>query len=209
MQLLQNYCKNFCKILQENALLLTNSCKICLNLVKFLQNHTTLAKLLQELYSVWTNLGDNVFVITLKESDTYVTKFRVLLCKNIMEILQSIQDQAFRVGSEIDNNEFIQTDEINCFFLYFYSNKFSHCKTYDFRKFLIPDAFKHVRLKNTFSKCKVHQILPLTVDYACFLVKCINYQNVMCLKMIHFLQDLTRFLQKIYFLQETQLLQNF
>ena len=28
MQLLQNYCKNFCKILQENASTLANSCKI-------------------------------------------------------------------------------------------------------------------------------------------------------------------------------------
>ena len=34
---LQNYCINFCKILQENALLLTNFCNICLNLRKFLQ----------------------------------------------------------------------------------------------------------------------------------------------------------------------------
>ena len=79
--------------------------------------------------------------------------------------------------------------------MYFYSDKLSHYKTYDFRKFLIPDAYKHVRLQNTFNRCKVHQILPLTVDYACFLVKCINYQNVMCSKIIYFLQDLARFLQ--------------
>ena len=39
------------------------------------------------------------------------------------------------------------------------------------------------------------------VDYACVLVKCINYQNVMCLQVIYFLQDLARFLQKPYFLQ--------
>ena len=63
-----------------------------------------------------------------------------------------------------------------------------------FRKFLILDAFKDVRLQNTFNKCKVHEILPLTVDYACFSVKCINYQNVMRIQMIYFLQDLARFL---------------
>ena len=35
MQLIQNYCKNFCKILQENALTLTNSCKIFARAVCF------------------------------------------------------------------------------------------------------------------------------------------------------------------------------
>ena len=49
MQLSQNYCKNFCKILQENALSLTSSCKICSNLVKFLQkNPPLLQNVLQE-----------------------------------------------------------------------------------------------------------------------------------------------------------------
>ena len=42
-----------------------------------------------------------------------------------------------------------------------------------------------------------------------FSVKCIIYQNVMRLKIFHFLQDLARFLQKMQFLQETQLLQIF
>ena len=58
------------------------------------------------------------------------------------------------------------TSEKNCFILYFYSDTLGHYKTY-FRKFLIPDAFKHVRLQNAFNKCKFHQILPLTVDCAC------------------------------------------
>ena len=93
--------------------------------------------------------------------------------------------------------------------LCFYSDKFSHYKTYDFRYFLIPDAFKHVRLQNTFNRCKVHQFLPVTVDYACVLVKCINYQNVICSKIVYFLQDLARFLQKFHFLQKKRLLQNF
>ena len=42
----------------------------------------------------------------------------------------------------------------------------------------IPDTFKHVRWQNTFNGYKVHQISPRSLDYACFLVKCINYQNV-------------------------------
>ena len=67
----------------------------------------------------------------------------------------------------------------NCFILYFYSDKLSHYKTYDFRKFLIPDAFKHVRLQNTFNRCKIRQTLPQMAEYASFLVKCINYQNLM------------------------------
>ena len=43
---------------------------------------------------------------------------------------------------------------------------------------LIPDAFKHVRGQNTFSRYKVHQISPPMVDFAWFLVKCINYRKV-------------------------------
>ena len=78
-----------------------------------------------------------------------------------------------------------------------------HTDTYDFRKFFFPDAFKHVRLHNTFNGCRVHQLLPLTVDYACFLVKCINYQNVMCIQVIYFLQDLASFLQKMHLLQDS------
>ena len=80
-------------------------------------------------------------------------------------------------------------------FWIFFSDKSSHYKTYDFRKFLIPDLFKHVQLQNTFNGCKILQILPLMVDYACFLVKCINYQNLMCIQKIHFLQDLAKFVQ--------------
>ena len=69
--------------------------------------------------------------------------------------------------------------------------------------FLIPDAFKHVRLQNTLNRCKVYQILPLMVDYACFLVKCINYQKVICIQKIYFMQDLARFLQVRKILQDS------
>ena len=76
-----------------------------------------------------------------------------------------------------------------CAVLYFYSNELSRYETYDFRKFPIFDAFKHVRLQKALNRGKVHQILRLMVDYACCLVKCINYQNVMCIQKIYFLQD--------------------
>ena len=44
----------------------------------------------------------------------------------------------------------------NCFIFYFYSDKLSHYKTYDFRKCPIPDVFKRVWLQNTFNRCKVY-----------------------------------------------------
>ena len=64
---------------------------------------------------------------------------------------------------------------------------------------MIPEIFLSlmlliVRLRKI---TKVHQILPLTVDYACFLVKCINYQNVMCIQIIYFVQ-------KMHFLQDSR-----
>ena len=86
--------------------------------------------------------------------------------------------------------------EKDCFILYFYSDKLGHYKTYFFRKFLNTDAFKYVRLQNTLKRCKVYQILSPTVDYACFLVKCINYHNEMFLQISYLLQDLARFLQE-------------
>ena len=36
---------------------------------------------------------------------------------------------------------------------------------------------------------KKDQVLPLMVDYPCFLMKSINYQNVKCIQKIYFLQD--------------------
>ena len=90
MQLLQNYCKNFCKILQENALTLTNSCKILQDMLGsckiFARDVCFFANFLQVLYSVWTNLFHNVFVIALKESDTYISKFRVFVYKKVKGI---------------------------------------------------------------------------------------------------------------------------
>ena len=57
MTLSQYFCKNFCKILQQNALLLTNSCKICLYLEIYLQQlysiltvDSAIAKYVQKVY---------------------------------------------------------------------------------------------------------------------------------------------------------------
>ena len=52
------------------------------------------------------------------------------------------------------------------------------------------------------NRCKVNQILPLMVEYACFLVNCIIYQNVMSKQKIYFLLDLGKFLQKNAFLPQ-------
>ena len=75
MQLLQNYCKNLWKILRANALSLTNSCNNILQDMfescrNFLKNTPLLQNILQELYSVWTNLVHNIFVIEVNVSDT-------------------------------------------------------------------------------------------------------------------------------------------
>ena len=98
-----------CKRMHYYWQTLAMSCKICLNLVKFLQ----------ELYSVWTNLGHNIFVIALEESDTYVSKFCVFFCKNVQGISQSIQNLAFGVGSENGKNDLIQKDEKKIFHFVF------------------------------------------------------------------------------------------
>ena len=98
--LLQNFCNGcvffFAKFLQELCLL-QNFCK----------SSVFFAKFLQELYSVWMNLFHNVFVIALKESNSYVSKFRVFLYQNVNGILQSIQNQPFRIGAVNDRNVFI------------------------------------------------------------------------------------------------------
>ena len=86
MQLLKNYCENFCKILQENALTLTKSCKMfgsCKNFARVVCFF--FEKFLQELYSVWANLFHKVFVIALKEPDPLVSKFRVHPYKNVKD----------------------------------------------------------------------------------------------------------------------------
>ena len=70
------------------------------------------ANFVQELYSVLTNLFHNVVFIALRESDTYVSNFRLFVHRNVKRILQSIQNQAIRVGSENDRNDFNQKDEI-------------------------------------------------------------------------------------------------
>ena len=104
LQDLARECINIDKLLQDLA-------RHVWILQKFCKSGVFFAKFLQELYSVCTNLFHNVFVIALKESDTYVSKFRVLLFKNVEGMLQSIQNQAFRVCSENDRNDLIRKEE--------------------------------------------------------------------------------------------------
>ena len=104
----------------------------------------------------------------------------------------------------------IRNYEKKCFILSFYSDKSSLYKTIFFSENSLSLAlFNTFNYKMRSTNVFFIEILPLMVDYACFSVKCINYQNVMRLKIFHFLQDLARFLQKMQFLPETQLLQIF
>ena len=171
--------KGSCKILARFALFLQVSCKNCLELSLFLYRTKHIK---------------------------YLSKLCVFLHKNVVRI-QHLEPRfllQFRKWQwSYPNGRDKVTVEDNCFTLYSCSDKLSHYKTYVFRKFLIPNAFKDVRLQNTFNRCKFHQILPLTVDYACFLVKCINHQNLMCIQMIYFLQDLAGFLQEPQCIQES------
>ena len=66
MQLLQNYCKNFCKILQENALTWANSCKIFARVVLFCKSWVFFVKFLRE-FCVLCKIFARV-VISLDES---------------------------------------------------------------------------------------------------------------------------------------------
>ena len=200
LQDLATECINIDKLLQDFARyvwILQNFCKSCV----FLQNFCKSCVFLQNFCKSCIQFGQiflNVFVIALKESDTYVLKFRLFLYENEKESFSRFRTTLFAPVLKYDRNDKVTLDK-NCFFLYFYSDKLGHYKTYDFRKFLITDAFKHVRLQNTFNRCEVHQILVLTVDYAGFLVKCLNYQNVMCLKIVLFFARSCKILTKIAF----------
>ena len=145
-----------------------------------------------------------MYFIAQNELDTFLS-FSLRNCrKNVTFDSEPSVSRRFRRRQ----NDVIQKDDVKWLwtkvasFLYFYSDKLSHYKANDFRKFLIPDTIKHVRLQNTFNRW-VHQILPLMVDYTNFLVKCLNYQNVMCIQKIYFLQDLARFLQVRKILQDS------
>ena len=144
------------------------------------------------------NVSDTFLIFVFSSTKLYYAASGGFRTKHFASVQQktrmiSLERMSYKIGKTFDKH---------CFILYFYSDKLSHYKTYDLRKFLIPDAFKHIRLQNTFNSCKVHQILPLMVDYACFLVKCINYKNVMCIQKIYFLQDFASFLQECHCIQE-------
>ena len=104
--------------------------------------------------------------------------FQILRFALLQRFQQSIQNQAFRIGSENDNNDLVQKDKISKLGEKIVLDKLGHYKIYDFRSFSTSDAFKHVGLQITFNRYKVHQISPPRVDYAWFFVERITYQNV-------------------------------
>ena len=177
---------------------LTRSCKNCFIRTSFFQDFNVYYKILARIA-----LSSQCFFIAENVSETFLTLLTQNSSKNLAVDSEPSVSRRFRKRHERSYPK--ARDKVtlgkNCFTFYFYSDKLSHYKTYVFRKFLNPDAFKHVRLQNTFNRCKVHLILPLTFEYAYFLVKCINYQNVMCMQKIYFLQDLARFLWKMHSLQ--------
>ena len=183
---MQESYKLCCKILQDNALFLQTSFKNLARIASFLQ------------VSCKNCFELSVFFIAQNASKTFVSFCFPLqkFSKNLTVDSEPRFSRPFRKRQDwsYPTRRDKNTLDKNCFILYSCSDKLSHYKTNVFRKFLILSAFTDAQLQNTFNRCKVHQILPLTVDHACFLVKCINYQNVMCVQMIYFLQDLARFL---------------
>ena len=97
-----------------------NSCKIiaktfarCLNLVKFLQKNTPFSQnVLQELYSVWTNLVHNSCFCHRTKSIRCSSNTRVFLYKNVEIIKQFTKNKSFRVASENNKNDLIHKDEM-------------------------------------------------------------------------------------------------
>ena len=198
MNFFQGYWKKSCKILKKCnffAEILQES----LYPHEFFQDFNVSNKILARLPFIF-----QCFFIAQNAWDTLLS-FSLQNCKNLAVSLEPSVSRRFRRRQEWsspkgwDNLTLVK----KFFLLYFYSDKLSHYKTYDFRKFFITDVFKLFRLQYTFNRCEVHQILPLMVDYACFLVKCTNYQNEMCIQKIYFLQDLERFLKIRKILQES------
>ena len=186
-----------CKRMHCSCRNLTRSCKKRFILTSFFEILMFLTRLLQELLPMF--LSHKMYHILFKTL--------CFLLKNCSKNLAVDSEPSILVEKTtrviLSKRTRYSTIGLNCFVLYFYSYKLNHYKTHEFKKFLIPGAFKHIRLQNTFNRCKVHQILPLMVDYVCFLVKCINYQNVMCIQKIYCLQDLARFLQECHCIQES------
>ena len=107
--------KNFCKILQKNALYrqtLARSCKICLDLAKFLQELCVFCKIFAIVVFSSDESLSQCFCYRLKRITYLHFKVSRILLQKVEGILQSIRNQAFRVGSENDRNDLIQKHEI-------------------------------------------------------------------------------------------------
>ena len=184
MHFLQESYKISSKILQDNALFSQTSFKNLGSIASFLQVSSkilrVLARFFQEsLYSFkflarLALTSQFILLHNMYQLLSYVMCFLLQKCyKNLTVASKQRFWRRFRKRKELSfpKGRDIVTLDKNCFILYSCSDKLSHYKTYVVRKFLIPNAFKDVRLQNTFNRCRVHQILPLTVDYACSSVK--------------------------------------
>ena len=101
---LENFLQDNALFLQKNARFLQEISVSCKNLERNFWINEILARY------VWF-LEHFYFFIKPFWRSRYLSKFHVFLYKNVERIKQSIQTQAFRVGSEIDKNDLIQKDE--------------------------------------------------------------------------------------------------
>ena len=152
---------------------LTRSCKNRFICPSFSQDTNVSYKVLARIA-----LSSQCFFIAQNVSDTFLS-FPLQKCsKNLAVDSESSVSRQFRRRQEWSfpkRRDRVSLDK-NCFILHFHADKINHYKTNDFEKFPILDAFKHFRWQTMFKRCKVQQILPLTVDYAWFWWKWIIYQ---------------------------------
>ena len=103
----KTFARSCTRKLTLNALTLTNSCKIFARVVLFAKFLQDLCVFCKNLTRVVFSLDESLtqwFVIWLKESYTYIYKFRVFRNHNVNGFLQLIQNPPFRVGWENDRN---------------------------------------------------------------------------------------------------------
>ena len=122
------------KFLQD---VLQDRTRECIILAEILQNLVRITLFSQVSYKSFarTALSSQCFVTSQSVSDTFLY-FPLQKCSK--RLFRRRQDRSYPTGR--DKNNFGKT----CFTMYFYSDKLTHYKTYDFEKFLILGAFKHV-----------------------------------------------------------------
>ena len=131
-----------CKRMHYSCRNLTRSCKNRFIITIFFQDFDVSYKILARIALVSQCFFHHTKRIR------YFSKF--FSTRRVSRRFRRRQEWSYPIGRDEE------TLDKNCFILYFYSDKLSQNKTYNFVKVLIPDAFKHVRLQNTFNRCKVH-----------------------------------------------------